>query len=76
MNNKIKYTFDESGIEHFISDMYEHIFALFDSGAPWDNEKTDIYIRIGDHEIRLPDVAMNYQLLEDYLREAWEEYNL
>ena len=76
MNNKIKYPFDESGIKFFISNMYDSIFEIMDKGAPWDNEDTDIYIRVGCHEIRLPDVAMNYQLLEEYLKDAWEEYNL
>ena len=71
----IKYPFDENGAKRFMSSAYDDIFKALDSCNPMTDDygDHDIYIRIGCHEIRIPDLAMCYQLLEEYLNDALEE---
>lgn len=73
----IKYPFNENGAKRFMSDAYDDIFKAMGNCNPMvDNYGDhDIYIRINGREIRVPDLAMCYELLDDYLNNAVEEAN-
>ena len=71
----IKYPFDENGAKRFMADAYDDIFKAMESCDPMvdDYGDHDIYIRINGREIRVPDLAMCYELLEKYLNDSVEE---
>lgn len=71
----IKYPFNPDGVKWFMRNAYDDIFEAMDKCNPMEDDygDHDIYIRIGCHEIRIPDLAMCYQLLEEYLNEAVQE---
>lgn len=74
----IKYPFDANGAKRFMSDAYDDIFKAMEDCNPMvdDYGDHDIYIRIYGREIRIPDLAMCYELLDDYLKKAVEEAEL
>lgn len=74
----INYPFDANGAKRFMSDAYDDIFKAMENCNPMvdDYGDHDIYIRIYGREIRIPDLAMCYELLDDYLKKAVEEAEL
>ena len=73
----IKYPFDENGVKRFMSAAYDDIFKAMNSCNPMTDDygDHDIHVRIGCHEITIPDVAYAYQAFEDYLKDVLEDYN-
>lgn len=73
----IKYPFDENGVKRFMASAYDDIFKAMENCNPMTDNygDHDIYIRIGCHEIRVPDVAYAYQAMEAYLEDVLEDYN-
>lgn len=72
--NTIKYPFTKAGIEFFVKNMYDSIFAvMYDPNG--DIQENFIHIRIGVHEITLYDTPMHYEYLEEYLKYCLEEEN-
>jgi hypothetical protein len=71
----IKYPFDENGVKRFMSDAYDDIFKAMESCNPMTDYygDHDIYIRINGREIRIPDLAGCYELLDTYLKDSAEE---
>lgn len=71
----IKYPFDANGAKRFMSAAYDDIFKAMENVDPMTDYygDHDIYIKIGCHEIRVPDLAMCYELMENYLTNALEE---
>ena len=57
---------------------YDDIFKAMENCNPMTDNygDHDIYIRIYGREIRIPDLAMCYELLDDYLKKAVEEAEL
>ena len=74
----IKYPFDANGARRFMSDAYDDIFKAMEDCDPMTDDygDHDIYIRINGREIRVPDLAMCYELLDNYLKNAVEEAEL
>lgn len=71
----IKYPFDANGAKRFMADAYDDIFKAMENCNPMTDNYGDhnIYIRINGREISVPDLAMCYELLEQYLNDAVEE---
>lgn len=72
----VQYKFTEDGVKRFMKNAYDNIFEAMDNCNPMTDDygDHDIYIRIGCHEIRIPDVAYAYQAMEDYLKDVVEDY--
>lgn len=71
----IKYPFDANGAKRFMSDAYDDIFKAMEDCNPMTDDygDHDIYIRINGREIRVPDLAGCYELLDTYLKDSVEE---
>lgn len=68
----IKYPFNHQGVKLFMQSAYDDIFTALEAGTV--SADHDIYITIGNKEIRLPSTAWAYQCLEEYLQEVATDY--
>lgn len=73
--NTIRYPFTKDGVKWFMRDAYSDVFEVLENCNPMTDNYSDIsiHIRIRDREIIVPDVAMCYELLNDYLADAYHE---
>lgn len=68
----IKYPFTHDGVKLFMESAYDDIFAALEAGNV--SADHDIFITIGNREIKLPSTAWAYQCLEEYLQEVATDY--
>lgn len=73
----VTYKFTEDGIKRFMQSAYDDIFKAMEAVNPMTDfyGDHDIHVKIGCHEITIPDVAYAYQAFEEYLKDVLEDYN-
>jgi hypothetical protein len=69
----IKYPFTHDGIKLFMQSAYDDIFAALASNDI--STDHDIFITIGNREIKVPSTAWAYQCMEEYLHEVATDYH-
>lgn len=64
----IKYNFTPNGVAAFLAAVWDEIFYTLENDGPM--EDLDIFVTVGDREIKIPANAIAFEALETFLAES------
>ena len=71
----VKYPFSDSGVKYFLDDTIHDIFRVLHGEVEDDINDFDIFVTIGNREVRIPLTPESYECVEHKLRDSvdiWE----